>query len=154
MSDLSKQIDKLSEKQSALNPFLKIKKSTNLITKSKINHRQTIHQVTTKSDNNTSLNKNKNDVKQLVTKSSTAKSKKIVKSIQKGNFYLIIGSFKNKANAERFFKKSLNDFPQAKLFLYKNFYRIASSSFITKTEALKEKRFLKKRGFASWIMKY
>ena len=54
----------------------------------------------------------------------------------------------------RFFKKKQKDFPNAKFFQSKGFYRITSDTFHKKSDAVKEKKSLKNQGVPSWVMKY
>jgi len=151
LSLLSSQIDKLSEKKSALNPLTKIKSTAEIV---KAIKKETIFPVT----------KNAAPIKETVISNAKQPSKKVkpeqknkeitFNAIPKNSFCLIIGSFKNKHNAERFFKKKQKDFSNAICFHYNGFYRITSDVFVKKSDASKKMKILKSKGISSWVMKY
>ncbi len=152
LSAISSQIDELSEKKSALNPFTKTKSTSEVI---KAINEEPYLPIT----NNTDSIKEPSTVN---TKQPTEKvtpiqnNKELVpdNTIPKGSYCLIIGSFKNEQNAKQFFMKKQKDFPNAVHFQYKGFYRITSGIFSKKSDASKEKEILKNKGISSWIMKY
>ncbi len=153
LSDLSIRIDELSEKKSALNPFVEVKSSAQIVEEMTNNE---ILPVETDSENlkmPEMIQKNQMPKEEQV---EILTNKTVTENIEisQGSFCLIIGSFKDKRNAERFFKKKQNDFPNAKFFQSKGFYRITSDVFVKKTDAVKEKKSLKSQGVSSWIMKY
>jgi len=152
LSSLSSQIDELSEKKSALNPFTKIKSTAEIVKEIK---KETIP--STNKDNSASIKKGlTTETKQPSKKVKPEQNHKDLSSneIPKYSFCLIIGSFKDKQNAENFFKKKQKDFPKARYFYFNGFYRITSDIFKKKSDASKEMKLLKKKGVSSWIMKY
>ena len=70
---------------------------------------------------------------------------------QAGTYYLIIGTEKHQANAERYIKLYQDKFPKLQVLSSKKLYRISAESFTDKTEASNRQRALAKEGISSWI---
>ena len=155
LSNLSSQIDALSEKKNALNPFTEVKSSAEIVQEmNKENDLPVIKDsVAGQEPENSNIQSNTENTKKEEIAKETIPNE-VSEEIQQGSFCLIIGSFKVKQNAERFFKKKQKDFPNAKFFQSKGFYRITSDVFVKKSDAVKEKKSLKSQGVSSWVMKY
>jgi len=156
LSALSSQIDALSEKKTALNPFAEVKSSAEIV--EEMNKKKEVLSVT-----KDSVAVQEPEISDIQPKTENTGNEEIAEEIvpdevseeiQQGNFCLILGSFKDKRNAERFFEKKQKDFPNAKFFQSKGFYRITSDVFVKKSDAVKEKKYLKNQGVSSWVMKY
>lgn len=155
LSGLSSQIDELSDKKSALNPFAEVKSSTEVVQEMNKETILPIAKDTAAIQEQEVLN-SESQIEDMGTEKIIPEtiSDKVSEEIQPGSFCLIIGSFKEKRNAERFFKKKQKDFPNAIFFQFNGFYRITSDVFAEKSDASKEKKILKSKGISSWVMKY
>ncbi len=155
LQNISNQIDELSDKKVALNPFTEQKTAKDIANET-IETKETPPVIENKTEQET-VNEEVAETKEPETTKPEPKEVKVENeqtSVSKGDICLIIGSFKDQNNANRFYKKMKKDYPAAILFNYNGFYRITSDIFKSKSKASQAKKELKAKGVSAWVMKY
>ena len=154
---ISNELDRLVDKKNALSPLLHVTKSKqpSIIKKNIVLSKQIAKKVRKFTTNETkALSKNeiKSNKQAATSKIKKKEMPKTVLSKALSGYYLIVGSFKDKNNALKFFNKTKRRFPDAVIIDYKGFYRISVNLFSSRKEAVKIRKELTNKGVSNWLM--
>ena len=156
---ISDELDAMVQKKVALLPTIKqdkVKKEET--SQSKTIEKEVVEQPTaiTKQENDSKAVQpkevfDKSPKEEIVEKKSSKINNRIVEAVP--GYYLVVGSFKDEKNANKFLDKIRHSYSEAIMINYKGFYRISISIFDSKNEAKKKRKQLKSAGVSNWLMR-